>query len=426
MGYLARKSPSEVRLAERKTVSAETLDAAGKIMEDVRIHGDPALRSYAERFGEIRPGEPMVVSRSELQRSLEEIPSHQREVLERVADRIDSFARAQMECIRPLEVAVPGGTSGHSVTPVDVAGCYAPGGRFPLPSSVLMTAVVARAAGVGTVWVASPKPVLATRAAAAIAGADALLCVGGAHAIAAMAYGVAQVPRCDVIVGPGNRYVTAAKQIVSSGVAIDMLAGPSEVVIVADHTADPEEVAADLLAQAEHDPDAMPVLISLDETLPDKVEDALERQLADLPTAVTARAALCNGFVCVVHDQQEAAGISDSLAPEHLELLLEDVDVYVPLFRRYGALFVGPLSGEVIGDYGIGPNHTLPTGGSARYKGGLSVFSFLKVSTWLRLNDPEGCAGAYRDAVELARMEGLEAHARSAERRLKLPLNKTR
>ncbi|MFA6034890.1 MAG: histidinol dehydrogenase, partial [Myxococcota bacterium] len=287
MGYLARKTPSEVRLKARLAVSEGTLREAGEIIDDVRTRGGEALRHYAGRFNEIGPGESMVLGRSELQRSLEEIPSVQREVLERVAQRIDGFARAQLACITPLSVAVPGGTAGHSVTPVDVAGCYAPGGRFPLPSSVLMTAVVARAAGVETVWVASPRPGAFTRAAAAIAGADGLLCAGGAHAIAAMAYGVAPVPRCDVIVGPGNRYVTAAKQIVSSGVAIDMLAGPSEVVIVADHTADPEEVASDLLAQAEHDPDAMPVLISLDETLPDRVEGALERQLTDLPTAGT-------------------------------------------------------------------------------------------------------------------------------------------
>ena len=207
------------------------------------------------------------------------------------------------------------------VAPVDRAGCYAPGGRFPLPSSVLMTAVTARAAGVRDVWVASPRPDDVTLAAAAVAGADALLAVGGAQAIAALAYGAGDVPPCDVVVGPGNRWVTAAKKLVAGHVGIDMLAGPSELVVLADASADPATVAADLLAQAEHDPDALPVLVATDAELVDRVEIELERQLAALPTRDTAEPAIGNGFAVMAGNLDDAIEVCDRLAPEHLQVL---------------------------------------------------------------------------------------------------------
>jgi phosphoribosyl-ATP pyrophosphohydrolase/phosphoribosyl-AMP cyclohydrolase/histidinol dehydrogenase len=283
-----------------------------------------------------------------------------------------------------------------------------------------MTAVTARVAGVREVWVASPRPQALTLAAAAVAGADGLLAAGGAHAVAALAYGGGPFPLapCDVIVGPGNRYVTAAKQLVGAATAIDLLAGPSELTVLADGTADPGRVAADLLAQAEHDPDAMPVLVTSDPNLAERVDAELAWQLSDLPTALVARAALANGGVIVVADLDEGVAACNAIAPEHLQLELRDPDAVAPRLAHYGALFIGPGGAEVLGDYGAGPNHVLPTGGTARSTGGLSVYTFLRVRTWLRIDDPVAARPLVEDAIWLGRAEGLEGHARAAERRL--------
>ena len=281
-----------------------------------------------------------------------------------------------------------------------------------------MTAVTARAAGVADVWVASPRPALVTLAAAWVAGADALLAVGGAHAIGALAYGAGPVPRVDVIVGPGNRWVTAAKQLVAGQVGIDMLAGPSELVVLADGDADAARIAADLLGQAEHDPDARPILVTWDPALPGRVDAALAAQLATLPTAVVAREAVANGFAVVCRDDAEALAVCNRLAPEHLEVLTADAERHVAGLRHYGGLFVGGASAEVFGDYGVGPNHVLPTGTAARFSGGLNVLHFSRVRTWLRLDDASlELPGLVADAAAFARLEGLEAHARSAEDR---------
>lgn len=280
-----------------------------------------------------------------------------------------------------------------------------------------MTAVTARVASVPHVWVASPNPTPHTLAAAAVAGADGLLAAGGAHAIAALAFGIDVIPACDVIVGPGNRYVTAAKKILAGEIRIDMLAGPSELVILADETADPDLVAADLLAQAEHDPDAFPVLITLSKGLVEDVEIALRRRLADLPTAEVARAALANGGATLCTDIGEAASLCNALAPEHLHVVVQDATRVLPQLNAYGGLFVGQSSAEVFGDYGVGPNHVLPTGGTARSSSGLSVLSFLRWQTWVDLSDRGGIEDLISDVAQLARIEGLEAHARAAESR---------
>jgi phosphoribosyl-ATP pyrophosphohydrolase/phosphoribosyl-AMP cyclohydrolase/histidinol dehydrogenase len=280
-----------------------------------------------------------------------------------------------------------------------------------------MTALVARVAGVAEVWVASPDPTPATLAAAAIAGASGLVAAGGAQAIAALAYGAGPVPDCDVIVGPGNKYVTAAKELISRDRAIDMLAGPSELLIVADGTADPLTVAADLLGQAEHDDEAVPMLIALPGLDLDAVDAALQSQLAELPTAATARRALDNGFAVAVESVDDARALCERLAPEHLQLSVADAPAFAERLTRYGALFVGENAAEVLGDYGAGPNHVLPTGGSARTEAGLSVLTFLRARTQLRIDTPGDARALVDDAVALARIEGLEAHARAAERR---------
>jgi phosphoribosyl-ATP pyrophosphohydrolase/phosphoribosyl-AMP cyclohydrolase/histidinol dehydrogenase len=409
---LRRLLPEAVDPIRRSPVDPEALRDATPIVEDVRARGEAALREHAERLGDLAAGAPLFRSKDELKLALASLPADQRGVLERTAVRIRAFAEAQKESLQALEAPVPGGRAGHSIEPVERAGCYAPGGRFPLPSSVLMTAAVAKVAGVPEVWVASPKPSAVTLAAAAVAGADGFLAAGGAQAIAAMAYGAGRLPPMDAIVGPGNRWVTAAKSLVAGRVAIDMLAGPSELVIVADGSADAGVIAADLLAQAEHDPDALPVLISTDPALLDRVDLELDAQLATLPTAPVARLALEHGFSVLAPSAEAALDLADRLGPEHLEIQLEEKTTR-PL-RHYGALFVGAGSAEVFGDYGIGPNHVLPTGGTARSSGGLSVLTFLRVRTWLEVV-PE--PSMIEDAAALARMEGLEAHARAAERR---------
>ena len=397
---------------------AEALAAAAPIVEAVRERGEAALREYAERFGDVATGGPLFLDRAALARALAGLPPDDRARLERVAGRIRAFAEAQKHALGAVTLPLPGGSAGHWIAPLERAGCYAPGGRYPLPSSVLMTALTARTAGVKQVWVASPKPGAMTLAAAAIAGADGLLAAGGAHAIAALAFGAGPLPPCDVIVGPGNRYVSAAKQLLAGRVAIDMLAGPSELVVFADFTTSPAVIAADLLAQAEHDPDALPVLVTLDPTHPERVETELARQLADLPTAEVARAALANGGVVVVANVEEGIAACDALAPEHLELCLQDAAAVAPRLGHYGALFIGSGSAEVLGDYGAGPNHVLPTAGTARSKGGLSVYTFLRVRSWLRIDDGAAAQPLIEDAAWFGRVEGLEAHARSAERRL--------
>lgn len=417
MTLLRTIAPDDVT-RQRHAVDAATLADAATIVQSVADEGDAALRAHAERLDALPQDAPLLLDRRALDAARDALPNDQRDLLERVADRIRRFADAQRAALTEVTLPVPGGKAGHTVAPVQAAGCYAPGGRYPLPSSVLMTAVTARAAGVEHVVVASPKPAPVTLAAAAIAGADALLQVGGAQAIAALAYGTATVPPVDVIVGPGNKWVTAAKQLVVGTVGIDMLAGPSELVVLADATADPATVAADLLAQAEHDPDAVPLLVTTSAALIADVRQALEAQLETLPTADTARAALTTGGRAVLcHDLDAALAVCDRLAPEHLEVMTADPQSVADRLSHYGGLFIGAGAAEVLGDYGTGPNHVLPTGGTARFTGGLSVLDFLRVRTWLRIDTPSEATPLAQDAAALADLEGLAAHAASARRR---------
>lgn len=417
---LPTRSVDDLAGSRHRRVDAEAMATAAEIVSQVESDGVAALETLTARFGERPDGLPLFLSRDELSRAATGIPAPDLEILERIAGRIKQFALAQREALAALDdVRVPGGRAGHSVAPVERAGCYAPGGRYPLPSSVLMTAVTARAAGVSEVWVASPRPSPVTLAAAAVAGADGMLVAGGAHAIAALALGAGPLPSCDMVVGPGNRYVTAAKQLMFGRVGIDMLAGPSELVVLADSAADPAVVAADLIAQAEHDPGAMPVLVTTVPALVASVRDELEIRLATLPTAGVARPALEVGGAVLVATLDEAIAACDAIAPEHLQLSVVDAPAVLERLNHYGAAFVGEASAEVFGDYGVGPNHVLPTGGTARFTGGLSVFTFLRVRTWLEL---DSAAEVGAETAWLARQEGLEGHARAAEiRRLALP-----
>ena len=408
---LQRVAAEEIFSQPRCPVDAATLAQSASIVEDVRLRGETALREHAESFGDVEPDAPLVIDHGQLVRALEELDREERGVLERTSNRIRRFAEAQRACLKPLEVAIDGGRAGHRWLPAASAGAYAPGGRYPLPSSVLMTVIPARVAGVESVWIASPRPAAITLAAAALAGADGLLAVGGAQAIAALAFGTL-TPAADVVVGPGNRWVTAAKKHLVGEVGIDGLAGPSELVVIADAQADPRLIAADLLAQAEHDDDAVPMLVTTSAALADAVDAELESQLRDLATAPTAIASLGrNGRAILVQNLEQAAAVSDRLAPEHLELCVRQPQDLAQRVQCYGSLFVGSHSAEVFGDYGAGPNHVLPTGGGARFQAGLSVATFLRAATWLELEQP--CA---EDAMRLARLEGLEAHARATRR----------
>ena len=403
----------EAQSAQR--IDTDTMAQVAEIVADVRGEGDAALRRHALALGDLSGDEPMVHGRDALEAARDRLQPQARETLERTHERIARFAEAQLDCLSALSMPLPGGRAGHRIIPVARVGAYAPGGRYPLPSSVLMTVTPARIAGVGEVTVASPRPGDVTLAAAAVAGADRLVTVGGAQVIAALAYGTETVPACDLIVGPGNRWVTAAKKQVFGDVGIDMLAGPSELVVLADGDADPRIVAADLIAQAEHDVDARPFLVTTSPGLVAAVRRELESQLQTLPSAATARASLATGRSVLARDLDEAVAVCERLAPEHLELMVGDPTSLAERLRHYGTLFVGEPSAEVFGDYGSGPNHVLPTGGGARFTGGLSVFAFLRVTTWLHLESATEHVG---DAAALARLEGLEGHARAAESRL--------
>jgi histidinol dehydrogenase len=397
----------------RRPVDSETLRMASVIVEDVRRNGEEAVRQHGERLGDLTSGDTLALTRSDLDGALSGLDGTERGLLDRVAQRIRQFAEAQRDALGEVEVPVPGGRAGQSWIPVTTVGAYAPGGRHPLPSSVLMTVIPARVAGVDHVWVASPRPGRLVMAAAALAGADGLLRVGGAQAVAALTFGILGPP-CDMVVGPGNRWVTAAKKLLFGEIGIDALAGPSEIVVIADASANPRLVAADLLAQAEHDVDALPILVTTSSSLYEEVELQITRQLNDLATSSVASAALGNGFCSIVADLQEAAAVAEQIAPEHLALHVSGPESLADKLGSYGSLFVGELSAEAFADYGIGPNHVLPTGGGARFQSGLSVMTFLKSPTWLRITDPQETVA---DSAALARIEGLEAHARAVELR---------
>lgn len=399
------------------SLDAETLSGAQRIVDEVRAGGESAIRTYARQFGERTDDQPLLIGREELEAAVERIDENDAELLRRVAKRISDFAQAQLDCLKSLEMKVPGGLAGHTIEPVQRAGCYAPAGRYALPSTVLMTVVPAVVANCQLITLATPNPSDLMLAAAAIAGADQVLAVGGAHAIAAMAYGFGDLDRVDMIVGPGNRWVTAAKKIVSGDCGIDMLAGPSELVLVADESANAETIAADLLAQAEHDTDARPFLITTERSLAAEVVKSLEDQVAQLPTGETATVSLTNGAAIVVESMEEAIKVCDALAPEHLELHCADAEAIAAGISNAGCIFIGHQSAEVFGDYGVGPNHTLPTAGTSRWSAGLNVFTFVRVRTWLNLDSAS--QALVDDTARLAELEGLIGHQRSALKRSK-------
>ncbi len=393
------------------------------IVVDVRQRGDAALLDYTNRFDarQVSRMSELVVGAERLERAYAALAMRTRDALEEAAERIRRYHERQQQA--SWSYREPNGNLlGQQVTPLDRAGLYVPGGKAAYPSSVLMNAIPARVAGVGEVVMVVPAPggqledmVLA---AAKIAGIDRTFAVGGAQAVAALAYGTETVPRVDKIVGPGNVYVATAKRMVFGAVGIDMIAGPSEILVVCDGKTDPDWIAMDLFSQAEHDEDAQPILLCPDGGYLDQVKHSMERLLPEMERAAIIQASLeARAALIGVRDLDEAVEVANFIAPEHLELSVEDPEPMVDRIRHAGAIFMGRHTAEALGDYCAGPNHVLPTSRTARFSSPLGVYDFQKRSS-LIMCSPEGAGLLGKTASTLARGEGLTAHARSAEFRL--------
>lgn len=388
--------------------------AVADIIETVRAGGDAALEELSRRFGDPTPGS-VRVSSEEIARRAGAVPAETRALLERAAENVRVYAEAVRDATRPFELVRTGVTVGLEFVPVERAACTVPGGLHALPSTVLMTAIPARVAGVHELAVVCPRPTDEVLLAAALAGADRVYRLGGAQGVAALAYGTESVPAVDVIAGPGNAWVTEAKRQVHGVVGIDMLAGPSEVAVIADGGADPARVALDLLAQWEHDPLARAWLLTNDGVLARAVAEQLRGILARFAFPDFVADSLAGGALLVFATLDDCAAASDRLAPEHLHLAVEDPEALRPRVRHAGGLFLGYDATVPLGDFVAGPSHTLPTGRSARFSGGLSPLTFLRPRGWLRAGP--GIESPARDAAAFADLEGLPAHAAAARAR---------
>jgi histidinol dehydrogenase len=411
--------------AARSAADAAQIRAAvSEIIAEVRSRGDQAVREYTRRFDGPADG-AFRVEREEAEESLRALCAPERKALEAALDNIRAFAAAQRSCLRELPAfsPVPGVTLGHRLLPVERALCYVPGGAYPLFSTALMLITPAKAAGVSRIIACSP-PVKgttrihpATLAAMALAGADEIYAVGGAQAIAAFAYGTDEIPRVDLITGPGNAYVAEAKRQCCGQVGIDFIAGPSEVLIIADRDARPALLAADLLAQCEHDALAQAILVSTDSAVAEKTREEVERQLHEISTSEKAARSWADyGAIYLARTLDEAVDFANERASEHLELHIKNTEEVIPRLHNYGALFVGENAAEVFGDYAAGTNHALPTNGASRWTGGVWVGTFLKTLTF-QSADAAGAAALSPIVSLLAQTEGLDAHRRAAAAR---------
>lgn len=397
--------------------------AVAAILQDVRERGDAALLEYTERFDRVRADtvQALEIPRSQWQDALAALPADQRNALEAAAERIRAYhehQRAQSWSYTEAD----GTLLGQQVTPLDRVGLYVPGGKAAYPSSVLMNAIPAKVAGVGEIVMVTPTPDGARNpmvlAAAAIAGVDKAYAIGGAQAVGALAYGTQTLQAVDKIVGPGNAYVAAAKRRVFGTVGIDMIAGPSEILIICDGTTPADWIAMDLFSQAEHDELAQAILLCPDAAFLDAVEQAIERLLPTMPREAIIRASLSGrGALVQVRSLEEACEIANRIAPEHLEISTEQPERWTARIRHAGAIFMGHYSSESLGDYCAGPNHVLPTSRTARFSSPLGVYDFQKRSSLIQVSR-QGAQQLGRLAATLARGEGLPAHAGSAEYRL--------
>ncbi|CAM5513173.1 Histidinol dehydrogenase OS=Stutzerimonas stutzeri OX=316 GN=hisD PE=3 SV=1 [Stutzerimonas stutzeri] len=395
-----------------------------EIIQAVRTRGDAALVELTQRFDglEVSGMADLILPRARLEQALERITPEQRKALELAAERVRIYHERQKQDSWTYTEA-DGTVLGQKVTPLDRAGLYVPGGKASYPSSVLMNAIPAKVAGVPEVVMVVPTPrgevnelVLA---AACIAGVDRVFTIGGAQAVAALAYGTESVPPVDKIVGPGNIYVATAKRHVFGQVGIDMIAGPSEILVVCDGQTDPDWIAMDLFSQAEHDEDAQSILVSPDAAFLDRVAESIARLLPTLERADIARTSIeSRGALIQVADMAQAIEVANRIAPEHLELSVENPEQYLEQIRHAGAIFMGRYTAEALGDYCAGPNHVLPTSGTARFSSPLGVYDFQKRSSIINCS-AEGASELGKIASVLARGESLTAHARSAEYRIK-------
>ncbi|HTN27744.1 MAG TPA: histidinol dehydrogenase [Burkholderiales bacterium] len=398
--------------------------AARAIIRAVRARGDEAVLEYARRYDRVQASavSELEIGKPAMKAAFDALPADRMNALREAAQRIRSFHERQLAASWDYTEA-DGTLLGQKVTPLERVGLYVPGGRAAYPSSVLMNALPARIAGVGELIMASPTPPgegnALVLAAAHLAGVDRVFAIGGAQAIAALAYGTATVPRVDKIVGPGNAYVAAAKRQVFGAVGIDLIAGPSEILVICDGKTDPEWVALDLFSQAEHDEAAQAMLLSPDAGFIDSVENAVARLLPQMQRRAVIEASLAaRGALIEVRDLDDACEVANRVAPEHLELSVEDPHALLPKLRHSGAIFLGRWSSEAIGDYCAGPNHVLPTAGTARFSSPLGVYDFQKRTSVIGVSQ-DGAQRLGRIAATLAEGEGLQAHARSATARIR-------
>ena len=416
-----------IKEAKKKTYERDgKLSAAvSEIIENVKQNGDAALKEYAARFDHMEI-DTVRVPREMVEAAYRQLDQKTIDTIRFSAGQIKFFAEKQLQCLKDLDIEsrIPGLRIGHRMIPVERCGCYVPAGRHPLPSSALMGIVTAKVAGVKSVAACSPAYAgagtihPAVLVAMDIAGADEIYCMGGAQAIAAYAYGTETVKKTDLIVGPGNRFVTEAKRQVLGDVGIDSLAGPSEVLIIADETARPEFVAIDLLSQAEHDPDAKAVLVTTSEALAKEAEAKLYELLKDLPTRETAEVSWeNNGAIYLAETMEEAVALSNEMAPEHLEVQTKDAEETAMKCLHYGSMFIGNYAPVAFGDFVSGPNHTLPTMRTARYSGGVWVGTFIKTA-FHQIVTEEGCKALAPYTMHFADVEGLPAHRDSVRARM--------
>lgn len=398
-------------------IEFENITSVEEIIKDVRTNGDTALKKYSKQFDNCER-ERFLVSKEEIKNAYSQVDEKVIHALKFAISNIKEFSTQQLNSLRELETNIGGNILGHKIVSLDSVGCYIPGGNYPLPSTALMTIVPAKVAGVKKVVACSPKIKPLTIVACDLAGADEIYAIGGVQAIGAMAYGSGEIPKVNKIVGPGNKYVTAAKKFVYGECGIDFLAGPSEVLIIADDSANPKFVAADMLAQCEHDKDARAYLIAFSNEFISKVQEYANEFLKTLKTAEIAKISFEKSLAVKVGNLAQAVEISNKRAPEHLELCFENCKNEMNKFTNYGSLFIGNYSAEVFGDYASGTNHTLPTNQVARYSGGLSVFDYVKVQTYQIINR-ENSNELQKVSALLAHNEGLEAHALAAEVRMK-------
>jgi len=393
----------------------EGIDSVSKIIQDVKKRGDEAVIEYSKKFGD---GDIMALelTQEEIEMAIKLVPDDVIEAIKTSIENVKTFAQRQFLSINNVEMNLNDAILGHTIVPLNITGAYVPGGNYPLPSSAIMSVVPAKVAGVKEVIVCSPKIKPETIAAAYLSGADRIFRIGGVQAIAAMAYGTETIPKVDKITGPGNKYVTAAKKEVYGVCGIDFLAGPSEVMIIADDTANAEFIAADMLAQCEHDLDARAYLVTNSIELVKKVEKNIENFLPNLKTADIAAKSIENSIAIIIKDMKDSIEIANKKAPEHLEICFGEAEIWMPKFTNYGSLFIGNYSAEVLGDYCSGTNHVLPTNGVARYSGGLSIFDFIKIQTF---QEVQKGSKLFTVASKLAETEGLMAHKLSADLRFK-------